>query len=205
MGHRKPEIVFKALDSPAFDTAEANRLPDLKSGIAKIVQVPSNCLNRNRLVLVQFLSGVANSRNCELPQKSPLTYQRFGFAHRGCNCTWALEVGAWKADDTTTAVSHYLVEYQKDTNRWLSSSQRLPSMGSPFTATYVALRALSHYGTDGQDGGTWHVVTHAKPIQTYYESGFPHAADQFISITATAWATLALAGSLSEAKAVAKP
>lgn len=223
---------------------------------------------------------------------------------------WALDVGAWKADDTTAAVSHYLVEYQKDKNRWLSSSQRLPSMGSAFTATYVALRALSHYGTDEQadgikarrdaaaewvleneptdtedsvfklrslpyldagasevqksveellakqqaDGGwsqademtsdayatgtvltalqevgqlsvdhpsvvsgcrylinsqqedgTWHVVTHAKPIQTYYESGFPHGADQFISITATAWATLALAGTLPEAKAHTAP
>ncbi len=223
---------------------------------------------------------------------------------------WALEVGGWKADETTAAVAHYLVEYHKDKNRWLSSSQRLPSMGSSFTATYVALRALSHYGTTEQadgikfrreaaakwvlenepqntedrvfrlrtlpyldaeevavqkdvnallakqqaDGGwsqtddmtsdayatgtvltalqevgrlpgdhpavvsgcrylldsqledgTWHVVTHAKPIQTYYESGFPHGADQFISITATAWATLALAGTLPELKAVAKP
>ena len=223
---------------------------------------------------------------------------------------WALEVGAWKADATTASVSHYLVEYQTDKNRWLSSSQRLPSMGSPFTATYVALRALSHYGTDEQvdgiearrdaaakwvlenepqdtedrvfrlrtlpyldaaesevqknvesllakqqadggwsqtddmssdayatgtvltalqevgqlsvhhaaivsgcrylidsqqDDGTWHVVTHAKPIQTYYESGFPHGADQFISITATAWATLALAATLPEAKVVAEP
>ena len=221
---------------------------------------------------------------------------------------WALEVGDWKADDTTAAVTHYLVDYQKDKHRWLSSSQRLPSMGSPFTSTYVALRALSHYGTEEQasaikarreaaakwvlenephdtedrvfrlrtlpyidaeqlavqkevnallakqqvDGGwtqaegmasdayatgtvltalqevgrlpsdhpavvsgcrylinsqledgTWHVVTHAKPIQTYYESGFPHAADQFISITATAWATFALAGTLPEPKAAA--
>jgi N-acyl-D-amino-acid deacylase len=216
---------------------------------------------------------------------------------------WALEIGGWKADETTAAVAHYLVEYQKDKNRWLSSSQRLPSMGSPFTATYVALRALSHYGTDEhadgfkarreaaakwvleneprdtedrvfrlrtlpyldaeqvavqtdidellakqqadggwsqsdemtpdayatgtvltalqevgrlpcdhpaivsgcryllktrKDDGTWHVITHAKPIQTYYESGFPHGTDQFISITATAWAALALAGTLSE-------
>ena len=219
---------------------------------------------------------------------------------------WALDVADWKADETTAAVTHYLVDYQKDKSRWLSSSQRLPSMGSSFTATYVALRALSHYGTEEQsdgiqdrreaaakwilengandtedrvfrlrtlpyinaeelaiqkdvnallaqqqaDGGwsqtdgmasdayatgtvltalqevgrlacdhpavvsgcrylidsqledgTWHVVTRAKPIQTYYESGFPHGADQFISITATAWATLALAGTLPEPKA----
>ena len=214
---------------------------------------------------------------------------------------WTLERGAWKADETTTAVAHYLAEYQREKNRWTASSQRLPSSGSPFTATYLALRGLSHFGTEEQqerfevrrdaaatwvletepsdtegrvfqlrtlpyidatqetiqkavdellsrqhaDGGwsqtdamssdayatgtvlaalqevgklsrdnpavkeacdylvssqlpdgTWHVVTHAKPIQDYYESGFPHDEDQFISITATSWAMLALAFTL---------
>jgi hypothetical protein len=214
---------------------------------------------------------------------------------------WTLEAGEWKADEVTAAVSQYLLDYQKDKGHWTSSSQRLPSAGSSFTATYVALRALSYYGNEGQnerigirrdiaakwiletellntedrvfqllsfpyievgndvlqksvhgllsrqrpDGGwaqtddmssdvyatatavtalqqagglaadhpavvagcryliqsqlpdgTWHVVTHAKPIQAYYESGFPHGKDQFISITATSWATLALAETL---------
>ena len=40
--------------------------------------------------------------------------------------------------------------------------------------------------------GSWHVATRAKPIQEYFESGFPHEKDQFISIAATAWATMAL-------------
>ena len=31
------------------------------------------------------------------------------------------------------------------------------------------------------------------PFQTYFESGFPHGKDQFISITATAWGVTALA------------
>jgi N-acyl-D-amino-acid deacylase len=214
---------------------------------------------------------------------------------------WALEMGGWKADETTTAVAHYLVEYQRDKKRWVAGSKRLPSSGSGFTATYLALRALSYFGNDEQqdgiksrrdaaakwiletepndteDGvfqlrslpyidadprfiqkavdallakqdasggwsqaddmqpdayatgtvltalqevgqlqsdhsaivsgcryliesqledGTWHVATHAKPIQEYYESGFPHDEDQFISITATGWATLALARTL---------
>lgn len=41
--------------------------------------------------------------------------------------------------------------------------------------------------------GSWHVRTRSTPIQTYYESGYPHGADQFISITAAGWATTALA------------
>ncbi|HEY6168818.1 MAG TPA: prenyltransferase/squalene oxidase repeat-containing protein [Verrucomicrobiae bacterium] len=41
--------------------------------------------------------------------------------------------------------------------------------------------------------GSWHVTTRSTPIQTYYESGYPHGEDQFISITAAGWATTALA------------
>ena len=43
------------------------------------------------------------------------------------------------------------------------------------------------------DDGSWHVPTRSRPIQTYYESGYPHGEDQFISITAAGWATTALA------------
>lgn len=47
---------------------------------------------------------------------------------------------------------------------------------------------LEHQGPDG----SWKVETRAKPIQVYFESGFPHAKDQFVSMAATCWATLAL-------------
>ena len=40
--------------------------------------------------------------------------------------------------------------------------------------------------------GSWHVKTRSRPIQKYFESGFPHGQDQFISISATCWAVLAL-------------
>ena len=40
--------------------------------------------------------------------------------------------------------------------------------------------------------GSWHVKSRSKPFQTYFESGYPHGKDQFISIAAGSWATLAL-------------
>ena len=40
--------------------------------------------------------------------------------------------------------------------------------------------------------GTWYVKSRSKPFQPYYESGFPHEKDQFISIAASGWATTAL-------------
>jgi hypothetical protein len=45
--------------------------------------------------------------------------------------------------------------------------------------------------TQLQDG-SWHVRKRALPTQPYFESGFPHGIDQFISAAATNWATQAL-------------
>jgi Squalene-hopene cyclase C-terminal domain len=41
--------------------------------------------------------------------------------------------------------------------------------------------------------GSWKVKSRSRPFQTYYESGFPHGKDQFISSAASGWATTALA------------
>ncbi|MCE9562148.1 MAG: hypothetical protein K8U57_08850 [Planctomycetes bacterium] len=41
--------------------------------------------------------------------------------------------------------------------------------------------------------GSWHVRSRSLSLQPYYESGFPHGKDQFISCAATGWATTALA------------
>jgi hypothetical protein len=44
--------------------------------------------------------------------------------------------------------------------------------------------------------GTWFVRSRAFGFQPYFETGFPHGVDQFISASATAWAILALTYSL---------
>jgi hypothetical protein len=211
---------------------------------------------------------------------------------------WTLEMGGWKSDGTTDAVTEFLLKFQNDLDHWKPSSIRPPSEESLFTVSYVALRGLKMFGTTGQqerisqrtaqvrqwilktparetedrvfrlrslkaveaskneirgaaqellktqredggwaqldrldsdayatgtalvalhqaggvatsdsayrnglrfllakqlDDGSWHVPTRSEPIQTYYESGYPHGADQFISITAAGWATTALA------------
>lgn len=210
---------------------------------------------------------------------------------------WTLDEGNWPVDEVTEAVSHYLLETQMELRHWRHRGSRPPTSGSDFTATYVALRALHHFGTEDQqeqiaerrklvaewlastvpvetedlvfrlsslkyvdcdpnviesasaallkaqrddggwgqkggmpsdtyatstallalirdgniqssnesirkgidlllstqrDDGTWQVTTRAKPVQEYFESDFPHGKDQFISIAATAWSTLAL-------------
>ena len=53
-------------------------------------------------------------------------------------------------------------------------------------------RGLAYLLKTQLDDGSWHVVSRSKPFQPYYESGFPHGKDQFISCAATGWATWAL-------------
>jgi hypothetical protein len=210
----------------------------------------------------------------------------------------ALELGGWSPDATTDAVVEYLLQRHKEHDHWRATSKRPPSEASDFTTSYLAIRALRRWGTEGQqdriakrldaarawllhatardaedrvfqlwalqevgaragelrpvaqqflrsqrgDGGwaqtdalasdayatgsslvalhqtgqlatsdpayqrgvaflistqqgdgSWLVRSRSKPFQIYYESGFPHGKDQFISIAATGWATTALA------------
>ena len=66
-------------------------------------------------------------------------------------------------------------------------------------ADHPAVRRGVRFLVDRQlDDGTWHVKTRAKPFQTYFESGFPHGKDQFISIAGSSWSTLALLLTLPE-------
>jgi squalene cyclase len=216
---------------------------------------------------------------------------------------WTLSVAGWQADETTAAVSEYLLLRHKEFDYWKATSNRPPTEASAFTTTYLALYGLTAYGTTEQqeriaarmkqvsewlqknppkdhedrvfrlwaldaagapptevaaaakellarqrddggwaqldsgepeaatksdayatgtalvalhdtgqlstsdpacqkgiayllktqkDDGSWHVVSRSKPFQAYFESGFPHEKDQFISCAASAWATWAL-------------
>jgi hypothetical protein len=216
---------------------------------------------------------------------------------------WTLAAGGWQSDETTAAVTEYLLLRHKERDHWGSTSNRPPTEASPITTTYVALYGLSAYGTAEQqeriktrtdqarewlvktpakdnedrvfrllaldaagapasdieaaakellakqrpDGGwaqldsgepetarqsdayatgtalvalhqagglptgdpayqrglayllktqlydgSWHVISRSKPFQPYFETGFPHGNDQFISAAASGWATWAL-------------
>jgi hypothetical protein len=104
--------------------------------------------------------------------------------------------------------------------RQLAAEQRadggwaqLPSLDSDAYATGQTLVALEQSGAiavadpayrRGVDAllktqladGSWRVKTRALPIQPYFESGFPHARDQFISAAASGWAVMALAAAI---------
>jgi hypothetical protein len=104
-----------------------------------------------------------------------------------------------------------LLEAQRDDGGW-SQTDDLES--DPYaTATVLAALAQSggvapaepayqrgvQYLLDTQlDDGSWQLASRSDPFQTYFESGFPHGTDQFISIAASSWATVALLLTLPE-------
>ncbi|MFY8199509.1 MAG: dienelactone hydrolase family protein [Pirellula staleyi] len=102
----------------------------------------------------------------------------------------------------------------KDSQREDGGWAQLKGMASDAYAAGTVLYALNRSGMSVEDvvwqrgiqflltsqhaNGSWHVVSRSKPFQTYFESGFPHGKDQFISTSATSWATICLLLSLPE-------
>lgn len=68
----------------------------------------------------------------------------------------------------------------------------------------VYRKGLSYLLATQKEDGSWHVKSRSKPFQTYFESGYPHGKDQFISSAAAGWATTALALALPMATPPAK-
>ena len=110
-----------------------------------------------------------------------------------------------KADQKKTDAAKALLKLQRGDGGWA----QLPDMKSDAYATGQALTALKESGLlkagspqykrgvawllkNQKADGSWQVKTRSKPIQKYFESGFPHGKDQFISISATCWAVMAL-------------
>jgi hypothetical protein len=69
----------------------------------------------------------------------------------------------------------------------------LHEAGGLATNDAVYQRGVKYLLATQKEDGSWHVRSRSKPFQTYFESGFPHGKDQFISLAASGWATTALA------------
>jgi hypothetical protein len=118
---------------------------------------------------------------------------------------WSLKLAGAKAEEVRQAAGD-LVKTQRDDGGW----SQLESMEPDTYATGSALVALHEAGgmatSDAVyqaglrfllkaqfEDGSWHVKTRSRPFQTYFETGFPHGKDQFISAAASGWAVTALA------------
>jgi N-acyl-D-amino-acid deacylase len=121
---------------------------------------------------------------------------------------WGLHLLGADREDIATARALVLAAQRKD-GGWA----QLPKMPADSYATGQALWMLQTSGLPTndpayqrgvkfllqtqRDDGSWLVKTRSKAIQKYFESGFPHGKDQFISVCGTSWAVAALAATQS--------
>ena len=113
----------------------------------------------------------------------------------------------WAGDskDSLKKLAANVLAEQREDGGW----SQLPSMASDAFATGQVLTALHLSGTVAAtdpayqrgvkyllstqlEDGSWHVRSRAIPFQPYFEGGFPHGPDQWISAAATNWAVMAL-------------
>jgi len=120
--------------------------------------------------------------------------------------SWRLLGLAWAGKDKRAIQNglRELLAAQRSDGGWSD----IPSIGSTAYATGLALVALNTAGFSVSESayqrgvqfllstqledGSWYVKTRALGFQPYFETGFPHGPDQWISAAATNWATMAL-------------
>jgi len=119
---------------------------------------------------------------------------------------WRLVGLTWAGADkgVTQQAMRELVAVQRSDGGWSD----LPSLASTAYATGKALVALQTAGLptsdpayqrgvqflldSQQEDGSWYVKSRALGFQPYFDAGFPHDHDQWISAAGTNWATMAL-------------
>jgi N-acyl-D-amino-acid deacylase len=97
-----------------------------------------------------------------------------------------------------------LIKQQNEDGSW----SQLPELKGDAYATGTVMIALRDAGMKPEDpiyqkgveyllksqdkSGAWIVQTRSRPVQTYFDNGDPGGKSQFISVSATGWATMAL-------------
>ena len=153
---------------------------------------------------IRHFAGEAQKSRMAARSTSALTWLKNGAPSTTEDRVFRLQAWRTAGAEVDAAVADLLATQRED-GGWA----QLETMETDAYATATALVALHRAGglpiadAHYQRGlvwllraqlpdGSWHVVSRADPFQKYYESGYPHGKDQFISITAACWATTAL-------------
>ena len=156
------------------------------------------------LGLKHFARGEQESRAAERFEKCAQWLSKQTLEENEQQVFGLLAAHALDRPNDIVSIRQAILGAQRDDGGWSQTA----AMESDAYATGTAMFALarSGYGVDEEayrrglqyliqtqlEDGSWHVATRSRPIQKYFESGFPHGVDQFISMAATGWATISL-------------
>ena len=158
-----------------------------------------------RLAGLRHASPAGSHRRAH-PPGPRLALANAGARHRGSRFSLVgiAPRGAHPVEVQTAA--RELLQTQRDDGGWAQTTAMEPdsyATGSALVALHDAAglpttdaayqRGVRYLLNTQLPDGSWYVRSRSKPFQLYYESGFPHGKDQFISVTASAWAVTALA------------
>lgn len=157
---------------------------------AAFAYAPSDRKEESRKAIAHAVGWLRTSEPSDTEDR---TFRLFGLYWAGAGSTSIAEAG------------RDLLAHQRADGGW-SQTTTQESDAYATAESLVALReaGVVHWDTpqfrkgikyllrNRETDGSWHVTSRAMPIQEYFESGFPHGKDQFISYAATCWATLAL-------------
>jgi hypothetical protein len=150
------------------------------------------------------------------PKTDPLTYRTAiekaaawmaqAKSYNNEDRSWRVAGLGWAGTHTQAlrAAVNELLAAQKADGSWAD----LPTMESTAYATGKSLAALAVAGMPASnpvyqrgvkwllshqlEDGTWYVQTRAMAFQPYFDAGFPHGHDQWMSAAGTNWAAMAL-------------
>ena len=110
-----------------------------------------------------------------------------------------------QAEDVFRRQADELIRRQQDDGGWsqldggesdaYATGQALVTLlgtGQLRPAQRVVRRGLDYLLSTQLADGSWYVKSRSKAFQKQFESGFPHGKDQFVSIAASSWATMAI-------------
>jgi ankyrin repeat protein len=223
LGFHAAEVPANSLTDAMVHYISANQQADgswLARGIARVPMEDSNITRTAIAVRIlsvygwpgrqaEFDDRIARARTWLLKAEPRTTYEK---ADRLLGLVWS------RAGSTEIArAAAGLRRDQRPEGGWAQNKYLAPDAYATGLALYALNQADQLRASDPEyrkgvdfllktqlDDGSWYVRSRSPKFQPYFQSGFPHGHDQWISATATAYAVMALSPAAEQAVRAAR-